>query len=455
MTSYTIDVDSAATVTAELKFAQERNVRLSIKNTDHDYIERSNGRDSLTLWIHNLNDMSFFNYSSSDYIGSVARADVDIQFFDIYRKTVNHEVRVLDEYCSSVRMIEDYVQSENHEPLAASYDMTVDNTLEFEIVTVDGRHLIASLTQNSNLYWALSDEEADTYVVILSATIKAHVDGSIVDAFFSLLNTNSDKYWAAVEAFQKHLLVLNSILDFATSWDLDNHTFDLNVVTLLDAVESNMTIAWESFLQELKELDVSLISVNTTEHFNFYDHYEHYTFSSKVYQTNNFLRRRLISLSIVQNDLTDLIDVFREIVIDFEFTTNRISAIDLNVSHERVENASGSNSVLSAWRNALYTLNVSIVFPADASFQKLETIQVKINTWQTLFTSLTLNDEAYMNETTYDDSDWKTNYFEENYDTLLKIKRKYDSSFALWQHTSVEADVYWKMTNDERLCRVF
>ena len=66
-----------------------------------------------------------------------------------------------------------------------------------------------------------------------------------------------------------------------------------------------------------------------------------------------------------------------------------------------------------------------------------------------------MNDEAYMNETTYDDSDWKMNYFEENYDTLLKIKRKYDSSFALWQHTSVEADVYWQMINNERLCRVF
>lgn len=102
--------------------------------------------------MHNLNDMSFFNYSSSDYIDSVAKADVDIQFLDIYRETVNHEVRVLDEYCSSVRMIEDYVQSEKHESLAASYDMTVDNTLEFEIVTVDDRHLIVSLTQNLNLY---------------------------------------------------------------------------------------------------------------------------------------------------------------------------------------------------------------------------------------------------------------------------------------------------------------
>ncbi len=210
MTSYAIDVDSAATVTGELKFVQERNIRLSIKNTDHNYIERSNDRDFLTLWMHNLNNMSFFNYSSSDYIDFVAKADVNIQFFDIYRKTVNHEVRVLDEYCSSVKIIEDYVQSERHELLAASYDMTVNNTLEFEIMTVDDRHLIVSLTQNLNLYWALSDEEADTYVVILLTMIKAHVD-----AFFSLFNMNSDKYWAVVEAFQKHLLVLNSILNFA------------------------------------------------------------------------------------------------------------------------------------------------------------------------------------------------------------------------------------------------
>ncbi len=381
MTSYAIDVDSAATVTAELKFVQERNIRLSIKNTDHNYIERSNNRDFLTLWMHNLNNMSFFNYSSSDYINFVAKADVNIQFFDIYKKTINYEVRVLDEYCSSVKIIEDYVQSERHELLAASYDMTVNNTLEFEIMTVDDWHLIVSLTQNLNLYWALSDEEADTYVVILSTMIKAHVDDLIVDAFFSLFNTNSDKYWAVVEAFQKHLLVLNSILNFAILWDLDNHTFDLNVVTLLDAVKSNMTIAWESFLQELKRLDVSLISVNTTEHFNFYDHYEHYTFSLEIYQMNNSLRKWLILFSIMQNDLTDLIDVFHKIVINLKFTTNQISAIDLNVSHERVENASDSNSVLSAWRNVLYTLNVSIVFFADASFQKLEMIQVKINMW--------------------------------------------------------------------------
>ncbi len=59
--------------------------------------------------MHNLNNMSFFNYSSSDYIDSVIKADVDIQIFNIYQEIVNHEVWILDEYCSSVKMIEDYV----------------------------------------------------------------------------------------------------------------------------------------------------------------------------------------------------------------------------------------------------------------------------------------------------------------------------------------------------------
>ncbi len=47
--SYTIDINSAATVIAELKFAQEWKIKLLIKNTDHDYIQRLNDRDSLTL----------------------------------------------------------------------------------------------------------------------------------------------------------------------------------------------------------------------------------------------------------------------------------------------------------------------------------------------------------------------------------------------------------------------
>ena len=172
MASYAINVDSAATVAAGLKFAQERNIRLSIKNTGHDYIGRSNGRGSLAFWMHNLTDMSFLNYSSPGYTGPAAKVGAGVQFFDAYRKAANHGVRVLGGYCPSVGMVGGYVQSGGHGPLAASYGLAADNTLEFDVVTVDGRHVTASPTQNPDLYWALSGGGAGTYAVVLSATIK-------------------------------------------------------------------------------------------------------------------------------------------------------------------------------------------------------------------------------------------------------------------------------------------
>ena len=58
-----------------------------------------------------------------------------------------------------------------------------------------------------------------------------------------------------------------------------------------------------------------------------------------------------------------------------------------------------------------------------------------------------------MNEATFDDVDWKLDYFGDNYDELLKIKKKYDRDFVLWQHTSVGADAYWEVAEDGRLCR--
>ena len=451
---YAIDVDSAETVAAGLKFSQEKNIRLSIKNTGHDYIGRSNGQGSLSLWMHNLKDISFFNYSSPSYTGPAVKAGAGIQFFEAYEAAAEHGLRVLGGYCPSVGMAGGYVQGAGHGPLAASYGLAADNTLEFEVVTVDGRHLTASATQNSDLYWALSGGGAGNYAIVLSVTSKAHADGPTAGASLSFANTNVDTYWAAVGAFQKRLVELNAIPGFAASWGFNNQAFDLNVATLPGGVQSDMKTALEPFVQDLKKLNVSLISYNTTEHKDFYDHYEYYKFPPEIYATNNSLGGRLIQPSTVKNNLTGLINVFREIVTDPAFPENRISAISLNVTHDRVGNAPGSNAVLPAWRNALYTLNVAIGYHPDVPPEELRAVQARINAWQALFNPLTPGGGGYMNEATFDDPDWKMDYFGENYDALLRIKNKYDPKFALWQHTSVGADAYWEVAEDGRLCRV-
>ncbi|KAL8841192.1 MAG: hypothetical protein Q9170_001046 [Blastenia crenularia] len=451
---YAINVDSAGTVAAGLRFAREKNVRLSIKNTGHDYAGKSNGQGSLELWMHHLKDLTFFNYTSRGYTGPAVKAGAGSQFFEAYKAAAANGVRVLGGYCPTVGFSGGYVQSGGHGPLAASYGLAADNTLEFEVVTVDGRHLVASPSQNSDLYWALSGGGAGNYAVVLSMTTKTHPDGPTAGASIVFANTDEDKYWAGVGAFQKRLLDLNSIRGFATSWGFDNQAFALNVATLPGGNQSDMTAAFDPFVQELKDLGVPLISYNTTLHKNFYDHYEHYTFPPEIYATNSSIGGRLIPPSTIQNNLTGLLDVFREIVTDGTFTAKRISAISINVTHDRVGNTPDSNAVLPAWRDSLYTLNLGIGFNADASSKKLQQVQAKLNDWQALFEPLTPGGGAYMNEATFDNPNWKQDYFGSNYDKLLAIKRKYDPYFALWQHTSVGADVYWEVAGDGRLCRV-
>ncbi|KAL8724285.1 MAG: hypothetical protein Q9166_008032 [cf. Caloplaca sp. 2 TL-2023] len=451
---YAIDVDSADTVAAGLKFAREKNIRLSIKNTGHDYTGKSNGQGSLELWMHHLKDISFFNYSSPGYTGTAAKVGAGTQFFEAYKAAAEHGLRVLGGYCPTVGMVGGYVQSGGHGPLAASYGLAADNTLEFEVVTVDGQHLVASPSQHSDLYWALSGGGGGTYAVVLSLTTKAHPDSPTAGASLAFTNTDADKYWAAVGAFNTHLLNLTNIPGFATSWGFDNQAFSLHVATLPGGSQSNMTAAWDPFIQELKNMNVSLSLYNTTQHSTFYDHYEHYDFPPEIYATNSTIGGRLIPFSTVQNNLPQLIDVYRKIVTDDSFPRKHISAISINVTHDRVGNTPSSNAVLPAWRDALFTLNLAIGFAADASSAELQAVQAKVNEWQALFDPLTPGGGAYMNEATFDNPNWKRDYFGGNYERLLEVKRKWDPEFALWQHTSVGADVYWEVAGDGRLCRV-
>lgn len=57
-----------------------------------------------------------------------------------------------------------------------------------------------------------------------------------------------------------------------------------------------------------------------------------------------------------------------------------------------------------------------------------------------------------MNEGTYDNVDWKTDYYGSNYDKLLQVKKTYDPDFLLYSHTSVGADEV-TVASDGRICK--
>ncbi|KAF7923930.1 hypothetical protein BELL_0367g00070 [Botrytis elliptica] len=454
--SYAINVSSTADVIAGLKFAAENNIRITIKNTGHDYIGRSNGEGSLALWTHNLKDISFLDYTSTNYTGPAVKVGAGVQFFEAYKIAAENGLRVVGGFCPTVGMAGGYVQGGGHGPLGATYGLGADNALEYEVVTADGRHLIATPTENSDLYWALSGGGGGTYAVVISLTTKAHPDGIVAGGSFTINNTGDARYWSAIEAWQKHLLVLDQIPGFTTVWGFTSDAFNLAFATWPGGDALTMAEALASYKEEIQAMNITFAAYETSDRPNFYDHYEHYTGSLPYgpYTTNDIIGGRLIPRSTIQNNVANLISVFKDIIstTGIPATSLRINGIAANVTHSRVGNHVGSNAVLPAWRDSLYWLNVDVGIDAAASRETIHQIQAQVNAFQDQFKVLTPGGGSYMNEATFDNPTWKEDYYGENYDQLLDVKLSYDPNSILYAHTSVGSDLV-TVASDGRLCK--
>ena len=94
-----------------------------------------------------------------------------------------------------------------HGPLTTLKGWTVDNVLEFKVLTADGQYLTVNSRQNPDLFWALKGGGPGTYAVVLSASYKTHLDlpSSGVILNINSTHTNDKKlFWNGVRAFHKY-----------------------------------------------------------------------------------------------------------------------------------------------------------------------------------------------------------------------------------------------------------
>src|SRR5437016_10793421 len=67
---YSIAATNVAHIQLAVNFARNANLRLNIKNTGHDFADKSIGAGALSIWTHQLNDIKFYkNYTYGSYNG--------------------------------------------------------------------------------------------------------------------------------------------------------------------------------------------------------------------------------------------------------------------------------------------------------------------------------------------------------------------------------------------------
>jgi len=98
--SYSINVENVAQVQLGVNFARNMNLRLTVKNTGHDYIGKSSGAGALNIWTHNLEDIRFIEkYDSDEYSGPAFKAGAGVQGFEILEAARDHDVTVMAGIC--------------------------------------------------------------------------------------------------------------------------------------------------------------------------------------------------------------------------------------------------------------------------------------------------------------------------------------------------------------------
>ena len=101
-----------------------------------------------------------------------------------------------------------YTQGGGHSALSSRYGLAADQTLEWEVMTANGRLLRASPTENSDLYWALSGGGGGTYGVVYSLTSRVHPDAPVSGATlnFTRAGLSDDIYYKLIGSWHKRLI---------------------------------------------------------------------------------------------------------------------------------------------------------------------------------------------------------------------------------------------------------
>lgn len=192
---------------ATIAFAKENNIRFVIRNTGHDYLGRSTGAGSLSVWTHYLKDIEFLDWTDATYTGQAVKVGAGVQGYEILDASRARGLVVVGGECPTVGLAGGYTQGGGHSALSTNYGLSADNVLEWEAVTADGQIVKASPTENPDLYWALSGGGAGNYAVVTSMTVKAfpdtHVGGGTL-AFYAA-DTTADQFYEGINAFHAAL----------------------------------------------------------------------------------------------------------------------------------------------------------------------------------------------------------------------------------------------------------
>ncbi|KAI4173735.1 MAG: hypothetical protein LQ343_002738 [Gyalolechia ehrenbergii] len=444
--SYAVNASNATDFQNTIDFVQKRKIRLTIRNTGHDYNGKATGAGAVAIWTHHMKGMEVFDYKSPAYTGKAMKMGAGVQAVEAYQYAQVRGLVVLGGNCPTVGIAGGYTQGGGHSPLSSKFGMAADQALEWEVVTATGQHLIASPSRNADLYWALSGGGGGTYGAVVSLTVKAHPDlkTSAANLTFTSAGISQDRFWDVVKTFQGSL---PSIVDAGAYvvFVLTGESFMLMPVQGPGVQVARLRQLLSPTLTKLNQEKIRY-DFNIGEFPTYYDSYNSFDPPWNVSQYQ--IGGRLIPRSLVQQNVSALVEAERQIIGGSPGII--MSGVCVNVS---VANPA-MNSVNPYWRTSLFDAVIGTPFSYTNDKTNVDNANLMTNKLLPMLEALTPNGGAYVNEADFQQPDFQKVFYGDNYSRLRAIKAKYDPSDMFYALTAVGSeDWYADQSQGGRLCR--
>ncbi|PLB35574.1 putative isoamyl alcohol oxidase [Aspergillus candidus] len=454
--TYSIEVRSIDDVRAGIRFARTHNIRLVINNSGHDFYGQSTGKGALSLWMHHYNETTFIrHYSSAYYSGPALRVQTGAEGGAAGAHASREGYTVVAGACPTVKMAGGYLGGGGHSYLAGRYGFAADQVLEWELVTADGAHVVATPTQEPDLYWALSGGSPGSYGVVLSATVRAFPNEITANAAFSFGVREAggvEPYWKAVHTFHHQL---KPLLDhgIVAEYVFGNETLAVTGVLAPGHTRASLLSSLQPLMVALAEssggrLTARSLKMRITQAQSYHD-----LFAAEIAPLLAELgfppavAGRFVPRQLMDGDTTTLDSTLREIA-DRGYSYSVIALNVINALRNDTAPPIAPNAVQPTFHAAYSSLMINAGESGNRDVQ-----QELVEEILPLYDAVAPGAGSYKNEGHWAERDVKMTFYGGMYERLEGIKNVVDPNGVFYGATSVGFDRF-EWDERGRLCRV-
>ncbi|KAF2850440.1 FAD/FMN-containing isoamyl alcohol oxidase-like protein MreA [Plenodomus tracheiphilus IPT5] len=464
---YVVNATEPKHVQLAVNFARNSKVRLVVKNTGHDFLGKSGGKDALSIWTHWMKDIDYIEeYVDEEmgYSGPAFKAGSGVQAFELYQAAHDKGRVVVGGEGETVGIMGGYIQGGGHSPLTGIYGTGADNVLSMEVVTANGDFVVANSTSNTDLFWALRGGGGSTFGVATSVTVRAHPDLPVTASRFgfSSVQTGNETFWAAIRAYID-LWTANADAQTYTYWTLipTNGTFAFAFSPFFapNKTVDEATALLQPWFNKLTDLGIKF-EPNITYFDNYYTAWRSSFPLEAVQKPNVATGSRLFPRTnfATPESRDEWLSHIRE-----SSEKNRVQVhFNMQAANPFIKDGpANDNAVNSHWRPLVSFSMQSVRWPINSTAEDILRIRkdfqnVDMQRWR----DISPGAGSYLAEADRLEPDFGNAFFGDRYERLLKVKGEVDPQDVFYAATGVGSE-RWRVESVDglpnengKLCRV-